>query len=195
MYQKYISSYHPLTRAERVKKMRLHLLVLVFLIGMLVNIAYATYVYGNLLYELYEFDQKWDTQFLLSYSTLVKLFVFFLGFDIVFIIRIILRIYFIKQWSNMKTDPTVTEARVGFYSFFTLGLFEFLITIWGLVIFFSLSDFFTKYHQTLEKLSITTSAHWAESFTIVLICYGFINMFIYLLKACLLCGLYKYFQT
>ena len=57
---------------------------------------------------------------------------YFLIFAIIFLIRIIIKIYLICKWSNQLIDPTLIESKIDFYSFFTIGLAEIILSIYGI---------------------------------------------------------------
>lgn len=72
----------------------------------------------------------------LRFDKLFFLGTFFLAFALIFLIRSIVHIYLFSQWRRQDIDPTYTETRISFRLFYTLGVFELILTIIGIVIYF-----------------------------------------------------------
>jgi len=161
---------------------------------MLANLGYTTVVYLRTNYLVNTASQGKSNANHFTNDELLRLCIFFIGFCIVFLTRLILRIYLICKWSNKKIDPTFTEANITFYSFFTLGLFEIIVTLYGLVIYFSLPKFLDKYDKTTYDYDMVLNKKWAKGFTIFLIIYGSVHTVFYIAKALMLIGVYSYFK-
>ena len=61
----------------------------------------------------------------------------FLCFDVIILVKIIISFVIACKWKNQTIDPTIAVAKIEFYSFFTLGLFEFITVIFTLVVYFT----------------------------------------------------------
>ena len=103
-----------------------------------------------------------------------------------------MRLYLIKQWKNPKVDPTYIESRIQLYSFFTIGLIELILVIWG---FFVLANthmidliFSDKYddYDTWEDDVV------AVSFVFYVI-YALCHFSLYVIKLIFFCLVYLYF--
>lgn len=118
------------TRDDRNKKIKGFRCSLFFFLILFINTSAQIYYF---LWLNYTTDNdagpnkfQWDE--------LMETCIFFILYDIVFFIRVCKCIYLIRIWKNKNINPTVAEARVEFYSFFTLGLIEAAILLSGLIV-------------------------------------------------------------
>ena len=109
MYQMHDDSEYGFTPAKRSKHVRQLCRSICFHTFLLVNVL-SVITIGFALNILHEDEDHKSGD--LEYDALLKLSLFLLGFAVIFIIRIILRVILIYKWKNIKLDPTMTESKI-----------------------------------------------------------------------------------
>lgn len=124
-------------------------------------------------------DEHGETAELLNVGML------FIAFCLVFLIRMFKAWYLRGRWKNKTIDPTLEEARVEFYSFFTLGLVEVCLQVLAMIYFFD-GKFMDLSSGDAEVVTYSL---------LINVIYGFYDIISYLGKALLLLAAYCYFKV
>ena len=117
------------TKRDREKKIY-RLQIELILISLLFLDTLQLIVYSLYLNKKSEENEGDDGNF--QHEMLIVL--FFGGFSAIFLCRMIKCIYLIRKWKNLAINPTLIEAKIQFYSFFTLGLIEIILQIAGFIV-------------------------------------------------------------
>ena len=125
-----------ISKKERRRKIIAKFIFMIYYLFWTLNLVYLSFVYfvfnyfanqqaktgGNNTGE-FQFDQEF------------QLAVFMACFALIHLVRAIMQIYLICKWCSKKSDPTIIESRINFYSFFSLGLLEMIFGLWGIVLY------------------------------------------------------------
>jgi hypothetical protein len=113
-----------------------------------------------------------------------KLEAFYIAFEILFVLRLMIRLYLICQWRNKKIDPSYADARIGFWQFLVVGTLEFGIWVYGIILLFQFKSI--ELHMTKDEI-----AYFKYSFYFIEI-YSTIHSILYFPKLLAMLGIFAY---
>lgn len=119
MHNMYRDENFGFTVLERKRRIR-RLLQVIFL-----NLV----LFANCFFVFFLFDHNDMFQNVIFHKEFDELTAIFIIFAFVFSARIIKSLYLIKIWKNLNQNPTIIEAKIEYYSQFSLGLIETIVHI------------------------------------------------------------------
>lgn len=177
------------TRLDRKNKLR-HLKIYAFFFFLFfVNISMV--ISYSLVLNYKSLNSTGKNHF--AWDELTQMCCFFLAYNIVILGRLWKCLFLIRAWKDESCNPTIIEAKVEFYSFFSLGFVECWLQVAGLII--SHDKFVENYSsKTSQTFSNDAIEHILEYQMKLILVYGWVNITLYVLKGLLLMLAYCYFK-